>query len=174
MNRRSFFRFLAGVPVLGYFLSTETSAQSVISQPEPIIKWKTLPDDLPDHFPKNIVIIDAEGLAHPVPVVVTDGFDKYPDEFCVVEQTPNQTTFKIKLPLVVVSKDGRMVMCFCYLDEDFNQITEQLISHYNMQIDEIADNRPTIQAKAWPRLRIMKWKMYLKPSTDKVPRTQSH
>ena len=162
--------------MVGYFLSTETKAQSPAAA-EPIIDvGRTLPDDLPDHFPRNIVVIDEEGKVHPVPVAVVDDMKKYPDKFFTQSREDNKIIFKIELPLLTVSKDGMLITAFCYLQEDFQQITEQLINHYNRPTWVKDNNRPTIQNMAWPDhfgsaavpsgLRILKWRMQLKERTE--------
>ena len=178
MDRRYFLGLLAGLPLVGGLFPKAQAAEPVIDV------GGTAKTPLPWHFPREIVIVDEKGVAHPVPVAVVDDVKKYPDDFFTQTREDNRIIFKIQLPLIAVTKDGMVITVFAFYHEDFTQITEQLTQHYNrgwptkdffpVRPDNIVDNMPTIQELAWPdhfhsatmpeALRILKWRMHLKPA----------
>ena len=171
MNRRKFLAFLGSLPLIG-LLVPKATAEAPVDGPG-IHVGKTAPDPLPDHFPKNLVVIDEKGQTHPVTVaVVNDG--KYPDKYFTTRREPNKWIFDIHLPLVTVSQDGLIINVFAYHQEDFNQISEQLLWHYNQRIESIADNlklddysySEVLRPKKMPdAFCIIKWRIHLREMT---------
>lgn len=149
-TRRNFLAFLASLPGLGYFIPAEKKAQAT---------GLTLPDDLPAHFPRNLVVI-VKGIARPVPVVVVDDIYKFPDQHFKHISQDNKIVFTIELPLVTVSKDGKTIIVFCYLYDDFCQITEQLMNHYS-NLESVVQNLNTSTSLGHGILHIFKWQIKL-------------